>query len=226
MSTRRAAADVGARARDARPVPVVTAAARTGDVPVYLRGIGTATAFNTAALKSRVDGQLVSVAVKEGQAVREGELLAQIDPRPFDVQLEQAKGAARARPRVAEGRAGHPRARPGAAEGADPGSAGLRLAEGAGGPVRGRHPLRSRAGQERASCSCPTPGSPRPSRVASGLRLVDVGNIVHAADQNGLFVITQVQPDRGAVHAPRGSTSRHVTAPLAGRACPCTVRSL
>src|SRR4029450_181678 len=81
LAARRTAADANARAREARPVPVVTAAARTGDIPVYLRGLGTVTAFNTATVKSRVDGQLLSVPVKEGQTVREGEMLAAIDAR-------------------------------------------------------------------------------------------------------------------------------------------------
>src|SRR5579864_7974029 len=73
-------------------VPVVVATAQRGDLPVYFNGLGTVTAFNTVTLHSRVDGQLVNVAFKEGQFVHEGDLLVQIDPRPFQVQLEQAQG--------------------------------------------------------------------------------------------------------------------------------------
>ena len=73
-------------------VPVVVATAQRGDLPVYFNGLGTVTAFNTVTVRSRVDGQLVSVAFQEGQFVHEGDLLAQIDPRPFQVQLEQALG--------------------------------------------------------------------------------------------------------------------------------------
>src|SRR5260370_28890528 len=73
-------------------VPVVVAAAQRGDLPVYFNGLGTVTAFNTVTVHSRVDGQLVSVAFKEGQFVHQGDLLAEIDPRPFQVQLEQAEG--------------------------------------------------------------------------------------------------------------------------------------
>src|SRR5256712_5423789 len=73
-------------------VPVVVATAQRGDLPVYFNGLGTVTAFNTVTVRSRVDGQLVSVAFREGQFVHEGDLLAQIDPRPFEVQLAQAEG--------------------------------------------------------------------------------------------------------------------------------------
>ncbi len=73
-------------------VPVVVATAQRGDLPVYFNGLGTVTAFNTVTVRSRVDGQLASVAFKEGQFVHEGDLLAQIDPRPFQVQFEQAQG--------------------------------------------------------------------------------------------------------------------------------------
>src|SRR5437899_9442917 len=73
-------------------VPVVVATAQRGDLPVYFNGLGTVTAFNTVTVRSRVDGQLISVAFKEGQFIHEGDLLAQVDPRPFQVQLAQAQG--------------------------------------------------------------------------------------------------------------------------------------
>src|SRR5690349_18277879 len=71
---------------------VVTVPARRVDMPVYLRGLGTAAASNTVTVRSRVDGQLIRVAFKEGQFVKQGDLLAEIDKRPFEVQLSQAKG--------------------------------------------------------------------------------------------------------------------------------------
>src|ERR1019366_939541 len=73
-------------------VPVIAAEARRADLPYYLSGIGTAAAYNTVTVRTRIDGQLISVAFKEGQFVNPGDLLAQIDSRPYEVQLEQAEG--------------------------------------------------------------------------------------------------------------------------------------
>ena len=75
-----------------RPIPVVAAMSRKGDMPVYLNGLGSVTAFNTVTVRTRVDGEIVKVAFTEGQFVKEGDLVAEIDPRPFQVQLEQAEG--------------------------------------------------------------------------------------------------------------------------------------
>jgi multidrug efflux system membrane fusion protein len=78
------------------PVParatVVAAAVRTRDVGVYLNGLGTVTPLNTVTLRTRVDGELIAVRFQEGQIVSSGELLAEIDPRPFEAQLTQFEG--------------------------------------------------------------------------------------------------------------------------------------
>ncbi|MBV9554281.1 MAG: efflux RND transporter periplasmic adaptor subunit [Alphaproteobacteria bacterium] len=74
------------------PVPVFAAAAKAEDVQIILRGIGSVQAYNTVSVKSRVDGNIVQVGYKEGQFVKAGELLLQLDPRPFQAALDQAKG--------------------------------------------------------------------------------------------------------------------------------------
>src|SRR5262245_50040660 len=74
------------------PIPVVVAQAEKGDIGVYVTGLGTVTPLNTITVTTRVDGQLMTVYYKEGDAVTQGAPLLEIDPRPFQVQLEQAQG--------------------------------------------------------------------------------------------------------------------------------------
>src|SRR6476619_7192293 len=81
-----------ARTVAAATVPVAIATVSRADVPIRLSALGSVTAFNTVTVRPRVDGQLVEVSFHEGQFVRQGDRLAQIDPRPFQVQLEQAEG--------------------------------------------------------------------------------------------------------------------------------------
>jgi membrane fusion protein, multidrug efflux system len=75
------------------PIPVVAAIAQVGDVPVYLTGLGTVQAYNTVTVHVRVDGTLDKVVFVEGQDVKAGQLLAQIDPRPYQAQLDQVVAA-------------------------------------------------------------------------------------------------------------------------------------
>src|SRR6185369_51425 len=75
-----------------RVAPVVAAAVSQSDMDLYLNGLGTVTAFYTVTLKSRVDGELIRVHFSEGQVVQQGDLLAEIDPRPYQVQLTEAEG--------------------------------------------------------------------------------------------------------------------------------------
>src|SRR5258708_11649676 len=83
--------DKQALAATTRSVPVAVASAISQDMPVYLTGLGSVTAYNTVSVKSRVDGQLIQVNFREGQQVNKGDLLVLIDPRPFEVQLAQAQ---------------------------------------------------------------------------------------------------------------------------------------
>src|SRR5437660_1590928 len=78
--------------RGAQVVPVIATAAHRGDLPIYLTGLGSVTPYNTVTIRSRVDGELIKVAFTEGQMVHQGDLLAEIDPRPFEAQLAQAEG--------------------------------------------------------------------------------------------------------------------------------------
>ncbi|HVM96400.1 MAG TPA: MdtA/MuxA family multidrug efflux RND transporter periplasmic adaptor subunit [Candidatus Acidoferrales bacterium] len=191
--TRLLAAPTATGRPSAPPVPVVAAKVRQGDIPVYLNGLGTVTAFNTVMVKSRVDGQLDKIAFQEGQFVHSGDLLAEIDPRPFEVQLAQAEGQ-KARDtaqlnaaKVALDRYGELVGRDFIAKQQyDDQKGQVGQFEGA---IRADQAAIDNAKLQLVYSRITAPISGR-----VGLRLVDVGNMVHPTDQNGLVVITQVQP--------------------------------
>ena len=81
----------GGRGGDGAPVPVLVGEVTKSDLPLFLSGLGNVQGFNTVTIRSRVDGQLEKVSFSEGQEVKEGDVLAQIDPRPFQAALDQAK---------------------------------------------------------------------------------------------------------------------------------------
>jgi membrane fusion protein, multidrug efflux system len=174
-------------------VPVVVATAQRGDLPVYFNGLGTVTAFNTVTVRSRVDGQLINVAFTEGQFVHEGALLAEIDPRPFQVQLEQAQGQlAKDQAQRTDAEVNYDRFKLLFKEGVIP-QQQLDTQAALVGQFDGA--IRSDQGQidnARLQLTYSRITAPISGRI--GLRLVDAGNIVHAADTNGLLVITQLQP--------------------------------
>src|SRR6266403_426283 len=174
-------------------VPVVVAAAQRGDLPVYFNGLGTVTAFNTVTVRSRVDGQLVSVAFKEGQFVHEGDLLAQIDPRPFQGQLEQAQGQlAKDQAQRKDAEVNLERFKLLFNEGVIP-QQQLDTQGALVGQFDGAiESDQSQINNAKLQLTYSRITAPISGRI--GLRLVDVGNIVHATDSTGLLVITQLQP--------------------------------
>ena len=176
-----------------RPVPVVTAQVQQRDLPIYLDGLGTVVAAKTITVRPQVDGRLDSVRFREGQVVRRGEVLAQIDPRPFQVQLEQARGALRrdsaqlrtarlALARNLELLRDHLVSQ----QDVDNQEAAVGQSEGA---VRiDRAQIDSaRLNLDYARIASPIDG-------VTGVRLVDPGNLVRATDPTGIVVVTQLDP--------------------------------
>jgi multidrug efflux system membrane fusion protein len=172
---------------------VQVAKSAVADMPVYLTALGTVTALQTVAVHTRVDGQLIRVNFKEGQLVHAGDLLADIDPRPFQVQLTEAQGQlARDEATLKNAQLDLERYQALFAQDAvakqqlDTQAATVSQAQGT---------IESDQGQVAAANLNVTYAhvtSPITGRV--GLRLVDPGNIVHAADQNGIVMITERQP--------------------------------
>jgi membrane fusion protein, multidrug efflux system len=188
------ASDPGpSRGRVAATVPVGVETTTQGDFPVYLTGLGTVTALHTVTVRARVDGELVRVAFTEGQMVRQGDLLVEIDPRPFQVQLHQAEGQL-ARDEALLKNAELDLARYKTLLEQDSIAAQQTVTqESLVRQHRGTVEV-DRAQVENAQLQLSYARITAPVSGRIGLRLVDKGNIVHAGDTNGLVVITQIQP--------------------------------
>jgi len=183
----------GGRGDASRPTPVVAMPARKGSIDVYLNALGTVTPRNTVTVRSRVDGQLMRVAFKEGQVVKAGDLLCEIDPRPFQVLLEQAQGQmAKDQALLRNAQVDLERYRTLLAQDSiakqqvDTQESLVRQYEGT--LVADQAAINS----AKLQLTYSRVTAPIGGRV--GLRPVDPGNIVHAADTNGIVVITELQP--------------------------------
>jgi membrane fusion protein, multidrug efflux system len=176
-----------------RALPVVATPATRGDINVYLSALGTVTPLNTVTVKSRVDGELMRVLFREGEMVKAGELLAEVDPRPFQVQLTQAEGQmARDAALLQNARTDLDRYRTlfeqdsVAKQQLDTQASLVRQYEGT---------VKVDQGQiESARLQLSYARIMAPIGGRLGLRQMDPGNIIHANDANGLVVITQMQP--------------------------------
>jgi membrane fusion protein, multidrug efflux system len=176
-----------------QPIPVLVATAEQKDVPIYLDALGTVQAFNTVTMKPMVDGPLNTVNFTEGQDVKKGDLLAQIDPRTYQAALDQATAKkAQDEAQLANARLDMARYTKLAANNYSSGqqadTAKAQVAQ-----------LEAQVKQDQAQIdtartqlSYTTITSPLDGRT--GMRQVDAGNIVHASDTTGMVVITQLQP--------------------------------
>jgi multidrug efflux system membrane fusion protein len=174
-------------------VPVSVAPVKRGDLNRYLSAIGTVTAFNTVTVKTRVDGQIVNVAFKEGQTVHQGDLLVEIDPHPYQAALAQALGTlAKDEATLANAKITLERDRmliqQGVIAAQDYDNQKAVVGQSAGTVESDR----ANVAAAKVQLDYTRILAPLTGRI--GLRLVDQGNIVHAADPTGLAVITQLQP--------------------------------
>jgi membrane fusion protein, multidrug efflux system len=183
-----------ARANAPQAVPVSVSTVERRDMPYYLTGLGSVTAFYTVNIKSRVDGELVTVNFKEGQFVNKGDLLAVIDPRPYQVVLDQSQAALfRDQALLRDAKLNLDRFKNllhvSGAMSQQQVDTQASLVDQLDGTVRNDQATIENAKLNLVYCHIISPISGR-----VGLRLVDPGNMVHATDTNALLVITQLQP--------------------------------
>jgi multidrug efflux system membrane fusion protein len=182
-----------AQAAGSHPVSVAVATVQRQDVPVYLVGLGAVNAFYTANIKSRVDGQIMRVNFQEGQVVKEGDLLIVIDPRPYQVQLEQMQAQLfKDQASLRDARLNLQRYTtliPSGSIAQQQVDTQQSTVDQLDGQVRTDQAQIDNAKLQLIYCNITAPFTGR-----VGLRQVDPGNIVHAADTNPMLILTQLQP--------------------------------
>jgi len=176
-----------------RPTPVMTSLVEKKTMPIYLTALGTVTPYYSVTIKTRVDGQLLQVNVREGQSVRKGQLLLQIDPKPYEAALAQAEGT------LVKDQATAANANAEAARYTALLNAGVVSKESQQLQLSGAGQAQGAIAADQAAIQAAKVNLAY-TRIASpidgvvGLRQVDPGNIVHASDTTGLILVTQLQP--------------------------------
>jgi multidrug efflux system membrane fusion protein len=174
-------------------VPVVASPVTSGDVPIYLRGIGTVIAYNTVVLRSQIQGQITKITFTEGQTVKSGDMLAEIDPRPYQAQLDQiVANRDRDQAQLTNSLANLDRYNQLLAKG----DATVQLADTQKAQViQLQSAIKSdEALIEAAKVQLEYTKLTSPIAGVTGVRQVDMGNIIHPTDPNGLVVVTQIEP--------------------------------
>jgi membrane fusion protein, multidrug efflux system len=188
-----AATEPGQTAVPPPAVPVVSGTVHQGDVPIYLRGVGTVIAYNNVIVRSQITGQIVKIAFTQGQTVHQGDLLAEIDPRPYQAQLDQAT-ANRDRDQAQVVNAQANLGRYTSLE--QKGYASTQLVDTQNAQLAQLQAMvKSDEGViEQAQANLSYTKLTAPIDSVTGIRQVDIGNIIHPTDPNGLVDLTQVQP--------------------------------
>jgi multidrug efflux system membrane fusion protein len=175
------------------PVPIVAAVVAQHDVPIYLTGVGTVIAYNTDIVRSQIQGQIVSINFTEGQTVGPGDLLAQIDPRPYQAQIDQyTANLDRDKAQLTNALANLDRYTPLARKGY---ATGQLLDTQKAQVAQLQATVKSdQALIEAANVQLSYTRLTSPIEGVTGIRQVDIGNIIHPTDPNGLVVVTQIEP--------------------------------
>lgn len=172
-------------------IPVTVATVQKADFPVYLTGLGTVQGFNTVTIRTRVDGQINQIAFKEGQMVKEGDLIAQIDPRPFQAALEQANA------KKAQDEASIANAQRDLQRSTKLGEFATKQTVDTQASTVQQLTAQIAADQaaiDNAQTQLDYASIRAPISGVAGIRQVDVGNIVNASTQTGIVTIAQIEP--------------------------------